>query len=232
MRLGIMQPYFLPYIGYFQLLNYCDTFVLYDDVEYSKKGWINRNRIQQDGEIRLFSLSLKKASDYSTIKARLLSENFDRSKLLRTFESAYRKAPHFDELINFLGPIVSFESNNLFSYLENSISVVGEHLGVNTKLIKSSELDIDPKFRGQERVLEICNLLKAEQYINPVGGLNLYDVDSFKSRGLDLKFIKSRLTPYFQGDFDFIPALSIIDQIAFSGSSEITQTLVSDYDLL
>ena len=231
MRLGIMQPYFLPYIGYFQLLNYCDAFVIYDDIEYTKKGWISRNRIQQDGEIRLFSLGLKNGSDYSSIKDRLLAENFDRSKLLRSFEGAYRKAPHFDELVNFLRPIVLFESNNLFSYLKNSISIACEHLGVNTKLIKSSELDIDPHLRGQERVLEICSCLNAEQYINPIGGLDLYDVDSFKSRGLDLKFISTRLTPYFQGDFEFIPALSIVDQIAYRGSSEIMPIIESDFDI-
>jgi hypothetical protein len=231
MRLGIMQPYFLPYIGYFQLLNYCDTFVLYDDIEYTKKGWITRNRIQVNGDIRLFSLNLKKDSDYLAIKERSLAESFNRSKLLRLFEETLRRTPHYEETIALLHPIVSYSSNDLFSYLENSINLVCQHLGVTTKLVKSSDLDIDHELRGQHRVLEICSVLNAEQYINPIGGKELYDIESFKSRGLDLKFIKSNLSPYFHGNFDFIPALSIIDHFAFCGVTETTSALVNDFEI-
>ena len=231
MRLGIMQPYFLPYIGYFQLLNYCDTFVLYDDIEYTKKGWITRNRMQSNGDIRLFSLNLKKDSDYLSIKQRSLAESFDRSKLLRSFEEVLRKAPFYKETISLLHPIVFCSSNDLFSYLENSISLVCQQLGVTTKVVKSSELDIDPELRGQQRVLEICNRLDAQQYINPIGGLDLYDIETFKSLGIDLQFIKSNLSPYSQGNFDFIPALSIIDHLAFCGVTDTVSALVKDFEI-
>ena len=232
MRLGIMQPYFLPYIGYFQLLNYCDAFVLYDDIEYTKKGWITRNRIQFNGDIRLFSLNLKKDSDYLAIRDRSLAESFDRSKLLRSFEAVLRKAPHYEETIKFLRPIISYSSNDLFSYVENSIALVCQQLGVTTKLVKSSELDIDPGLRGQERVLEICSRLDAEQYINPIGGSDLYDLESFKSRGLDLRFIKSRLSFYEQGRNGFVPALSIVDQLAYCGVDRVKSDLDHDFDLI
>jgi hypothetical protein len=231
MRVGIMQPYFLPYIGYYQLLNYCDTFVVYDDIEYTKKGWINRNRFQLNGEVRTFSLNLKSASDYLAIRERSLADNFDRSKLLRLVEAAYRKAPCFDELVDFLRPVVLFESNNLFSYLENSIQQACLHLGITTKIVRSSELEIDAGIRGQERVLEICDALSAKQYVNPIGGLDLYDRQSFIDRGIDLKFIKSRLTPYPQGNFEFMPALSVVDQIALCGSEGMKPALVNDFDL-
>jgi hypothetical protein len=227
-----MQPYFMPYIGYFQLLNYCDTFVLYDDIEYTKKGWITRNRIQVNGDIRLFSLNLKKDSDYLSIKERSLAESFDRSKLLRLFKETLRRTPHYEETIALLSPIVSYGSNDLFSYLENSISLVCQHLGVNTKLVKSSDLDIDHELRGQQRVLQICSVLNAEQYVNPIGGMELYDIESFRNRGLDLKFIESKLSPYFQGDFDFVPALSIVDQLAFCGSAATKMALENDFDLV
>jgi hypothetical protein len=226
-----MQPYFLPYIGYFQLLNYCDTFVLYDDIEYTKKGWITRNRIQFNGDIRLFSLNLKKDSDYLSIKERSLAENFDRSKLLRSFEETLRKAPHYEETIALIRSIVSYGSNDLFSYLENSIAQVCQQLGVTTKLVKSSNLDIDPGLRGQQRVLEICSRLNAKQYINPIGGTELYDIESFNSRGLDLKFIKSKLSPYSHGNFDFIPALSIIDYLAFCGVTGTVSALTNDFEI-
>lgn len=231
MRVGIMQPYFLPYIGYFQLLNYCDTFVVYDDIEYTKKGWISRNRLQLNGEVRTFSLSLKSASDYLSIRERSLAENFDRARLLRLFEAAYRKAPCFDELADFLRPVVLFESKNLFSYLENSIQQACLHLGITTEIVRSSELKIDAGIRGQARVLEICNVLGAKQYVNPIGGLDLYDRQSFIDRGIDLRFLKSRLTPYPQGNFEFIPALSVVDQIALCGSEGMKTVLVNDFDL-
>jgi hypothetical protein len=191
-----MQPYFLPYIGYFQLLNYCDAFVLYDDIEYTKKGWITRNRIQFNGDIRLLSLNLKKDSDYLLIKDRSLAENFDRSKVIRTIEEVLRKTPHYEETIALLRSIITFGSDDLFSYLENSITLVCQQLGVTTKLVKSSDLDINPALRGQQRVLEICSQLNAAQYINPIGGMDLYDAETFKSHGLELAFIKSKLSPY------------------------------------
>jgi hypothetical protein len=232
MRLGIMQPYFLPYIGYFQLLNYCDTFVLYDDIEYTKKGWITRNRIQFNGDIRLFSLNLKKDSDYLSIKDRSIAESFDRSKLLRSFEGVLRKTPHYEETIALLRPIVSYSSNDLFPFLENSIALVCQQLGVTTNFVKSSDLDIDPRLRGQQRVLEICSRLNAEEYVNPIGGIDLYDVASFKNRGVNLGFLRSKLSPYFQGDFDFIPALSIVDQLVFCGAAATKMALEKDFDLV
>ncbi len=231
MIVGIMQPYFLPYVGYFQLLNYCDTFLIYDDIEYTKKGWINRNRFQQNGEIRNFSLNLKSASDYLQIKERELSDDFDRLKMSRAIEAAYRKAPHFEELIKFLQPIITFESNNLFLYLENSIRMACQYLGITSKIIKTSELEIGADLRGQERVLRLCELLDAKQYVNPIGGLDLYDRASFKDRGIELKFIKSRLSPYPQGNFEFVSALSIVDQIAFCGSTKLRLTLEKDFDI-
>ena len=231
MRVGIMQPYFLPYIGYFQLLNYCDTFIIYDNIEYTKKGWINRNRFQLNGEVKTFSLNLKNASDYLAIRERSLADNFDRSKLLRLIEAAYRKSPYFGELVDFLRPIVLFESNNLFSYLENSIQQACFHLGISTKIVRSSELEIDTGIRGQERVLEICDVLGAKQYINPIGGLDLYDRQSFMDRGIELKFIKSRLTPYSQGNLEFVPALSVVDQIAFVGTVRASGAVESDFDI-
>jgi hypothetical protein len=116
--------------------------------------------------------------------------------------------------------------------LENSIQQVCLHLGITTKIVRSSELEIDAGIRGHERVLEICDVLGAKQYINPIGGLDLYDRQSFMDRGIDLKFIKSRLTPYSQGNFEFVPALSVVDQIALCGSEGIKPALENDFDLL
>jgi hypothetical protein len=106
-----------------------------------------------------------------------------------------------------------------------------QYLGITSKIIKTSELEIEAGLRGQERVLEFCNQLGAKQYINPIGGLDLYNHVSFDNRGIELKFIKSRLSPYSQGNSGFVPALSIVDQIAFCGSEQMKSELETDFDL-
>src|SRR5690606_18130129 len=122
MRLAIMQPYFCPYIGYFQLMNAVDKFVVYDNIQYTKKGWINRNRILMNGKDQLFSLPVKKDSDYLNINQRFLSDDFDgeKKKLLNKFKGAYNKAPYFKEIFPLLQEIINDDSNNLFDYIYHS----------------------------------------------------------------------------------------------------------------
>lgn len=93
-----MQPYFVPHLGYFQLIKEVDTIVLTDDYEYSKGGWINRNRIVSQGEIRYLTLPLEAGSDYSKIRERKISRDFVGEKSLNMVVEAYRKKPHLMEV--------------------------------------------------------------------------------------------------------------------------------------
>lgn len=229
MKVAIMQPYFLPYIGYWQLLNAVDVFVIYDNIKYTKKGWINRNRFLLNGQPETFTLPLKSDSDSLDINQRVLSETFDRQKLLRQIENAYRDANFniYPFRQCFLEP-----SNNLFDYIYNSVRVIAAGLNIDTKIITSSSLPFDHKaLKGEQKVLAICEHLGATQYINPIGGTELYHHKDFTDKNIELKFIKSRLTPYRQTGKDFVPALSIVDPLLWAGPSR-TKDMLGDYDLV
>ena len=114
MKLAIMQPYFLPYIGYFQLIAAVDTFIIYDNVKYTKKGWINRNRLLLNGRDAMFSLPLKKDSDYFDIDKRELANEFNPNKLLNQIIGAYRHAPQFKETLPLIEKIIQIPEKNLF----------------------------------------------------------------------------------------------------------------------
>ena len=177
MKLAIMQPYFLPYIGYFQLLNNVDSFVIYDNIQFTKKGWINRNRILLNGNDQLFSLPLKKNSDYLNVDQRFLAESFNTEalKILRKIENSYRKAPNFKEVYPLIKQIFTYKEENLFMFILNSIKEINNYLGINTEIIVSSGIDIDHSLTSSDKVLAICENLKGTNYINPVGGKDLYN---------------------------------------------------------
>lgn len=223
--LGIMQPYFLPYIGYFQLIAAVDEFIVYDNIKYTKKGWINRNRLLSNGEASTFSLPLRKDSDALDIADRELSESFEKNKLLNQFIGAYSKAPHFKETIELIQDILHYESNNLFCFLKNSITAVCQHLDIPTRIQDSSSFPINHGLKSQDKVLALCEAAQAMVYINPIGGMELYCRDEFKARGVQLKFIQSELHPYPQNNHNFVPWLSIIDVLMFNSRKDVSNML-------
>ena len=227
MKVAIMQPYFLPYLGYFQLIEAVDRFVVYDNIEYTKKGWINRNRMLVNGRDELFSLPLKKDSDYLDIKERTLADTFakDGQKLLNKIRGAYGKAPHFQEVFPIVKGILEFEDSNLFSFLLNSLERVNAHLGLQTELVVSSTLDVDHSLKAQDRVIAICKHLGGAHYVNPPGGIDLYDREVFKNEGLELSFLQPSLTAYPQRQHDFVPGLSILDVMMFNSKERIAALL-------
>jgi hypothetical protein len=226
-----MQPYFLPYIGYFQLIAAVDQFVVYDNIKYTKKGWINRNRLLQNGRDVLFSLPLKHDSDSLEVRERQLAPDFDRDKLLNQFKGAYRRAPHFDRTFSLIEGIVRYEDTNLFQFLHNSIVTVCEHLGIKTEIRISSSIPADHGLKGQERVLSLCAALGAETYVNAIGGLELYSRDAFAERGIQLTFIRSKPFAYAQFDDEFVPWLSIVDALMFTSVEDLAKVIDNGYEL-
>ncbi len=231
MKLAIMQPYFLPYVGYFQLLAAVDQFIVYDNIQYTKKGWINRNRLLQNGKDVLFSLPLKKDSDFLDVCARELAPDFKRAKLLQQFKGAYRKAPYYHETLPVLERILNYEDNNLFGFIHHSLIMLCQHLGIQTQILISSEINIDHDLKGQEKVLALCSACKADVYINAIGGKELYSKDIFKSQGLELQFIQAKPFEYAQFDHPFVPWLSILDVMMFNPMPTIQTCLTTHYDL-
>ncbi len=232
MRLALMQPYFLPYVGYFQLIGAVDEFIIYDRIKYTKKGWINRNRMLRNGEDVMFSIPLKAASDQSTIVQRELADAFDRSSLLKQFEGAYRRAPFFVQTFPLVQQIVSHDASNLFTYLHHSLVSVCRHLGLTTKIRVSSTIEIDSSLKNQEMVLAFCEAAGARTYVNAIGGVELYSRDAFKARGIDLQFIRAKPFEYAQFGQPFVPWLSILDVLMFNSLAATQDCIRSNYDLI
>jgi hypothetical protein len=232
MKLAIMQPYFLPYIGYFQLIAAADIFVVYDNIKYTKKGWINRNRFLQNGKDVIFSLPLKKSSDSLNVVQRELAADFNRDKLLNIFEAAYRRAPYLESTRPLLEHIVRCEESNLFYYLHHSIVSICQHLNIDTDIRISSEINIDSNIKGQDKVIAISKALGASTYINSIGGIDLYSKTVFQDSGINLNFIKSQNFSYTQFGESFVPWLSIVDLMMFNPKDAVRHLIHNHYELI
>jgi hypothetical protein len=232
MKVAIMQPYFFPYIGYFQLIAAADVFVVYDNIKYTKKGWINRNRMLQNGTDVMFSLPLKSDSDALDVCQRELARDFNRDKLLNQFSGAYRRAPYFAQTFPLVEAILRHEDGNLFRFLHHSLLATCRHLGIATEIRVSSTIDIDHGLKGQDKVLALCEALGADRYINAIGGMELYSKDEFRAHGIELNFIKSKPFVYAQFGNEFVPWLSIIDVMMFNPLDVIRECLSTNYELI
>ena len=228
MKLGIMQPYFFPYIGYFQLISAIDTFVIYDDVNYFKSGWINRNYILSQGHKSRITLQLHGASQNEIIKNIVVGQN--RGKLVKTIEHSYAKAPQYSSVYPILKKIILFNENNLALYLENSLKEISRFIGLQPNWLRSSELHKDNTLRGQDKIIAICKILGAHDYINSISGKELYSKDRFSHDGIRLSFIKPDIAKYDQMKNQFIPNLSIIDVLMFNPVNTI-HTYLKEYSL-
>lgn len=232
MRLAIMQPYFMPYIGYFQLIAAVDQFVLYDNIKYTKKGWINRNRMLQKGKDAMFSLPLKKDSDTLNVVQREVAADFNRDKLLNQFIGAYRRAPYFELTFPLVETIVLHGDSNLFEFIHHSVIKTCEHLGIRTEIRVSSEITIDHELKGQSKVLALCVAVGANTYVNAIGGMELYDREKFGTHGIELKFINSKQFEYPQFGAPFVPWLSIVDVLMFNPINAVRTCIASNYELI
>lgn len=231
-KLAIMQPYFFPYIGYFQLIAAVDMFIIYDNIKYTKKGWINRNRMLLNGKDVMFSLPLKKDSDFLDVVQRQLASDFDREKLLNQFKGAYGRAPYFEAVFPTVQNVLGYEDQNLFRYICNSIVGICAYLGITTTIGIASEMDIDHRLKAQQKVLALCEAAGTDTYVNAIGGLDLYSRSEFAGRGIDLKFIKSTLFDYPQFEHPFVPWLSIIDVLMFNPRDVVRSRVLTSYEMV
>lgn len=232
MTLAIMQPYFLPYIGYFQLLNAVDTFVLYDDVNFINRGWVNRNTLLLGGKPHLFTLPLLNASQNRLIHEVEVSEDIAwRKKTLKTIQQAYQKAPQFQVVFPLVEKMMYLKTSDIGDLIYQSLVILKGYLGIETELVRTSRKYANAELKGQERILDICKKEGATRYINPIGGQELYQKELFQAQGIQLNFIKSNLHPYPQFKNAFVPWLSILDIMMFNDLGSI-QELLLDFELV
>lgn len=226
MTLAIMQPYLFPYIGYFQLLNAVDKFVIYDDVAYINRGWINRNCILNNGKSQLFTVPLKDASQNKLIhEISIDSDQKWRDKLLKTIQQNYKKAPHFAGVFPLIERILQQSESSISTYVYHSLRMICEYLSIDTPIIETSRIYNNAHLKAQERILDICLQEKADHYINPTGGRELYNKELFAENGIKLNFIRANEVPYPQFNNEFVPWLSIIDVMMFNTPEQIHELL-------
>lgn len=231
-KIAIMQPYLFPYIGYWQLINAVDTFVLFDDVNFIKKGWINRNNILLNAQKHLFTLPLKKVSQFSHInEIQVTDETKTKSNILKTIQMAYSKAPFYNDIFPIIEKSILFDGTSVSSLINYSIIEVLKYLDIKKEIVFSSEIKKNEALSSQEKIINIVKILNGKTYINPIGGQDLYNKEDFSKENLNLFFIKTNEIIYKQFKNEFIPNLSFIDVLMFNPPQKIKEML-DNYELI
>lgn len=246
MKLAIMQPYFFPFIGYFQAINAVDKYILYENLDYIKEGWMSRNRVLIKNKTpSYFSPILEGRSSNKKIYEIELNTNFNwRRKLLNKVFFNYKGSSFFDESYNLIEECINIEGDILFMYNSQIIYKIAEHLEINTEIQYDNKhyLPLEQKLaegiiqntqyeKKLMRVFEICKQEKANVFVNAIGGRKLYDKKRFKEDGIDLFFVETEEIVYKQFSDDFHPNLSIIDVLMHNGR-EKTKELLKNYKLI
>lgn len=230
-KLGIMQPYFFPYPGYFQLLHAVDTLVFYDDVNFIKNGWINRNRLLLDGAPAYFTVPLANASSFQRIdQVRVSADGGWRRKLLEKMRHAYARAPHYTEVIRMVEGVVGSEPPSIGELARQSVQAVAQYLALPCRFVATSRAYGNDHLKGEERVIDICIREHAATYINVPGGRMLYEPRHFARQQVRLGFINPRLATYPQFSGAHVPALSIIDLLMFN-DRQAARDLLRNYSV-
>jgi hypothetical protein len=232
MKLAIMQPYLFPYIGYFQLINSVDKFVILDNVNFIVKGYIHQNTIQNNGEkIRITFPVSNKSQNRNINEHFFLISKKSKYEFLANISKAYNKAPNFDPVFLLISEIIDFSDHNVANFNTNLLFRITKFLEINSHFVKSSEYFEQETLKGQDRILNICKTENASLYINPIGGINLYSKNLFNSSKIELKFLQTNSIFYKQNTKEFISNLSIIDLMMYCSKVEIKE-LLTKYDLI
>lgn len=233
---AIMQPYFFPYLGYFQLINHADIFILLDDVQYIRHGWVNRNRVlKPNGDWQYIIVPIKEISRNTLIRDVQIDNSKDwKSLIFRQLEHYKKKSPFYKETMDLVEEcfLINQDSLSLFNY--ETIKLISAYLGINTNVLVSSQMNLDYSSISVagEWGLEICHQLEVGQYINPIGGKDLFDPLKFQSKSIDLKFHMMDDIQYHVGwKNNFVPNLSIIDVLMFN-SLEKTKEMLHEFKLV
>ncbi len=227
MKLAIMQPYVLPYLGYFQLIAAVDKFVFLDDVQFIMRGWVNRNRLLKDGSDWLFSVPLVGASQNRLInEIEIVAQSEWRRKLMGTIQNLYRKAPHYEAAIVWLEHLLDRQHRTIGELAKSSVREALAYAGLSRMLVDTSADYDNQTLKGADRIVDICRQEHATMYINPPGGRELYAPADFREINCKLRFIAPHLAAYHQGKHDFVPGLSILDVMMFNSPEQMQQLIL------
>jgi len=236
-----MQPYFFPYIGYFQLIKAVDKFIIYENVSFRKRTWITRNRLLKkgSGEPYFINVPVKGASSNRLIsQIKVCDDQPWREQLCASIYHDYKQAAFFDTIYPKIQQWVNNKQESLHEFNAYIIQQICTLLSIDTAIQSNGHkyLALEASLEKFEdttglsiksrRVLDICHQENASDYINPMGGTTLYVKEAFNRHGVDLSFIKpTPPEPYRQFDHDFVPNLSIIDELMHKGPEKVYQSL-------
>lgn len=224
MILAVMQPYLFPYIGYYQLAYHSDMFIFYDDVNYIKGGYINRNNILTKNGPQLFTLPVIKASSFKKINELFFQE--DTRKILASISQAYSKAPYFASVFPLIENILNEKNRNVAHIASKSVIEVFNYLGIDFNHTYSSLVNYDNSKNAKEKLVEFCQIYNCGNYVNTIGGKKLYNKDEFLSNNIKLNFISPEKIYYDQYNCNqFEENLSIIDVLMNISPKEVINIL-------
>jgi len=229
-----MQPYLFPYIGYFQLMAAVDRWVVYDDVTYIKRGWINRNNLKVNGQRCLFTVPVAGASQFQRIcDVKLDAEGYDRWRVRfrRTLQQSYGHAPHFAEAFGLVDDVLSPGAQTIAELNLRGLLAVRAYVGLGAEIVPTSRRYGNQDLRGQNRILDICRREGADTYINAIGGTELYDGRTLSAQGVTLRFLEPDAVAYPQGGGGFVPHLSVIDAMMHNDRAKV-RSLIQSYRLV
>ncbi len=235
MKLALMQPYFLPYLGYFSLIKSADHFVFFDTPQYIRRGWMNRNRIihPKDGA-NYITIPIEKAPRETPINKIKISYSSDWvQKIFGQLEVYKKRATHYKEVVSLLQDILKEKYTHLsLLNIESTLQICKYlEMDVDHSVFSKLEVNVETAKSADEWGLNTTKALGYTTYINPPGGMGLYESDKYNKAGIKLEYIKNRLSPYNQHNQPFIPGLSIIDAMMFCSVNEV-KSLIDDYEIL
>ena len=223
MKVAVMQPYIFPYIGYIQLVNYVDCFVLYDDATYIKGGYINRNTILYDGKPKRFTLPVISSSSNKKISELRFSSNLH--KPIELIRHAYSRAPNLKNILKLVEDVLTAPDNSITSVCEDGLNSVFRYLDLEVNILRASDLKYDRTQSAADKLLAISRILGASNYVNSSGGKGLYDREYFSRNHCELSFLEMKPFQYQQGRSEFVPNLSIIDILMWCDKTDVVKAL-------
>jgi hypothetical protein len=227
MKIGIMQPYFIPYLGYFSLIDATDRWILFDTPQYIRHGWVNRNRVLKPAkdDWQYLSVPLEKHSQETTILDVSIKQNGWQDKMIAQLSHYKKKARYYDPVIGLLQDSFTKQKDD-FSLVNLNAQLILDictYCGMEIKIELFSEMDltIGTVSAPDEWALEISKSLCATHYLNPPGGQEFFDKSKYDNAGIKLHFLESSLPPYYQANNSFIPGLSIVDALMFNSPQDV-----------
>jgi hypothetical protein len=225
---AIMQPYFFPYIGYFQLMGAVDAFVFLDDAQYINRGWVNRNLIPIAGEPAWLTMPVVKASRACAINQRVYLLEEGVGAILDRMRAAYGRRASEAAEARFISELLAFPRANVAAFNMHLLSEIARRLGVGCALVEASQIPNPGNLRGQARIIAICRHLGASHYINPIGGVELYGAEDFRAAGMNLAFLRTTTRP--EPSSDGALHFSIIDGLIRDGV-DACRARLGEYEL-